>query len=425
MRPNHLCLGVAVGLLLGLSARTVVAQRCIEAREGVGRVPLPGTAGYNVAYGAFDKVAQTYGAANMLEKRILPLLRLQGSEFVFAWEDTGILSVTHIPVCGELPTDPMNMGAVDLGSGGVGGGYKIGPLALFYSGSSSYRSVRADRIFNRWALTFGLPFMASWASPIGGLFHRYDGDALTMGWDFIVGAELGNRWLTGSAGYVASNGIYANVTSPFLGIFGSAVFGTSFTSAPVATVGITNFDWLIGDLRDIVGSTSLYVRQLEYAAAPMGGLAKKDLGAATTGAYAFRTVHFEQYAIGGVVDVLASMSLAPTRDFYDASIALHGDGMVPEAQGFSRGCGAGSGGGKITVGVVKLPVLYSHGSAGGFAPRLAAELGGFTACDDKGGMIGTVGLALNAADLVSVVPFAKNAVSFTFRLAWGGGAKHE
>ena len=132
----------------------------------------------------------------------------------------------------------------------------------------------------------------------------------------------------------------------------------------------------------------------------------------------------EQYGIGGTVDLLGSATLKPGTGFYEGAIAYHSEGYLPEAQAIAASnerslTSACAWGVRGTAGAVKLPVLHSHGSKGGVVPRLAFEAGGFGGCDGEGVGLFTVGLALNQADIVSVFPFARNAVSFVLRM--GGG----
>lgn len=414
-----------LALLLTALSTPAYAQ-CIQARE-VGRVPVKGTIGYTAAFGAFERVAQAYGAASLLERRVLPLLRDDATEFAFTLDTTSILSAMQLPVCGDTPNDPLGMGAMDLGTGGFGIGTKFGPLAVFYASNATYRGFRPDNGYNRWGLAFGLPIMGSIVSPVAPFYQRYEGDALTLSLDFIAGFEIGNSFISGSAGYVASQGLYANLTSPLFGIFGSAVLGTSFNSAPVATIGVTDLDWLVGDLRPYIGTTSFYLRRLEYNAAPSGAIPKRELGDAKTGGFQFTTVHVEQYAIAGVLDVMGSVTLAPTKAFYDATVGYHSKGLVPEAQALARGsseqqmdCPLFAY--RASAGAVQLPVLYSHGSKGGIVPRAGFELGLYQGC---GVSIFSAGVALNAADIVSVFPYARNAVSFTFKVGTIPGQKGE
>jgi hypothetical protein len=85
------------------------------------------------------------------------------------------------------------------------------------------------------------------------------------------------------------------------------------------------------------------------------------------------------------------MSIKPRRELYDASIGWRGE--------FAR----------VSVGVVKQPVLYAFGAQGGLLPRVTADI-------DLLGMF-LMGVALNGADIVSMLPYARNVVSFHLRLA--------
>lgn len=392
-----------VGFLLLVVAPTLAATSaraalCVDAREE-GNVPVHGTVGYSAAFGAFERVAQTYGAAAMVEKRLLPMLSARRAKSAVIFDITSLLNLAKLPVCGSSEAGP-GMGALDVGTGGVGLGANVGPFKLFYAGNATYRSVRGDSGWARGNLAFWLPLIGSIISPLAPLMRGYTGNAMTLHIDFIAGALIGGDVFAAGVGYVASKGLYTTLKSPISGLSASAVMALDLRSFPVAT-GCVDDSWLAGTgFASTVGITKICIRRLEYDAAPSGNVPAAELGSAKTGGYQFATAHLEQTGIGGLFDVSAAMTLKPAKyNFYDASIGYHSDYF------------------RWHVGAVKTPVMYSHGAEGGLLPRAGIEVGLGEGASD--GAIFMANVALNSVDVLSVFPSARNVVSFTLKV--GGG----
>ena len=100
-----------------------------------------------------------------------------------------------------------------------------------------------------------------------------------------------------------------------------------------------------------------------------------------------------------MVDVIYRATMEPKPDLYEASLGLRSGGQM--------------GGGYIRGGVVKLPDLWYHGVSGGYKPRFEAGMAfGPTL---PGRHVFEMGVGVNDAELLSVFPYAYNAIQFHIR----------
>jgi hypothetical protein len=420
----------SLAFALGITASAVDARAadpplCHEA-EAVGRVPIRGTVGYGAMFGAFEKVAQIYGAASMLENRILPMLRMPDVKGVFQYDVNAALGVLKVPICGGGPAanpGPPQMGSVDLSTGGMGGGIKTGPVTLFYVGNMTYRGVRPDSDLNRAGVAFGLPIIGSILSPLAPVVPRLVRDELAVSIDFIAGATFDAQYAVIGAGYIASRGFYGSLMQPQSSLFLSSAVEDSLRALPYLKGGIMSFDWLIGEsAASVVGSTSLYGRKLQYGAPPASSVAASDLTHPGGLGEQLVTGHFEQYGIGERVDLLFAAAFKPKTDVYEGLLAYHTKGYLPQGVALARAGDKGlrdacAWGFRAAAGVVKVPDLFYYGVQGGYLARASIDVGGLGGCKEHDNMpMFYMGLALNSSEMLGVFPFARNAVSFNMSL---------
>ena len=424
----------AHGWLAALAACSVVAatvtasaqaELCVEPKA-VGRVPIRGTVGYGAMYGAFDQVAQIYGAANMLEKKLLPLLRQKDVTQTFQYDVTAMVGAMRLPLCGdvgEIPKYGQSVGNVDISTGGMGAGIKTGPFTFFYAGNMTYRGTRDDNVFSRGAVAFGLPIVGSLASPIAPIYPRLVRDEIAVSVDFIAGTEITTPYARGAVGYVASQGLYTTFTQSDVRAFLSSVLNDGITQVPYLKVGLADLDWLVGDgAAKAIGSTSIYGRKLQYSGLPALDLAKEDIATAATPKFDFITAHLEQYGIGQHVDVMSALTYKPKTELREASLAVHTAGFMPSEQainlvkkedGIIKTCNFGV---RASAGVVKVPTLRYYGVEGGYLFRGAVDAGGVGGCGHKPAINMWLSIGYNDAEILSVFPFVRNTTTILMAL---------
>lgn len=414
MRRFCVALSMVVMAVVAFASRDANAQTLCPSSDG----PIAGTVGQRVVYGAFDRVAQIYGAATMAEQRLLPALRRPDSTVVVQFDTTGVLGVADVPKCGS------KMVSADLATGGLGFGLRSGAFSFFYAGNATFLNMANVAGGNRVLGSFGFPIAGSLASPIAPIYPRYVGAELSMSLDFITGVDVKTDHLAGGAGYIASKGFYLTLTELDIRAFAAAAVTDGIANIPYLKAGISDFDWLIGtEAARVAGSTSLFGRKLQYGALPAGNVAAADVASQFGTPRDFVTMHLEQTSIAKQFDVKVAGSYKPKADLYDASLAWHSVGFVPDELARSRlssgaplggePCGTGY---RVTGGVVKQPDFFFYGVKGGYLPRAQLDVGS--------GCIAFASISYNDTQILSVFPFARNSVSVSISFT-GIGRKTE
>lgn len=388
---------VLLAALLG--AQPALAQSGLDVFCENG-APIQGTIPLNVMYGAFDRAAQVYGAVHLVEDRLLKQLRKGPSSFAFAYDTAGVLGAIDVPTCVGRSVRG------DLAAGGMGFGYRWGPVSLYYAGTTTWLSFFEATMPARIIGSNGFPILGSLASPIAVFLPRVDFDEFSVSADFILGAGLHLPFVDLLAGFVASRGLYAGIFQGDTRLFAGGALSDGFERLPYARFGISDLDWILGpEVVSIVGSTELYAERVEYAALPDASVAREDYGEASAVLFDYWTAHLNQRGIaGGLFDLKAAMIVHPEVELFDATLSWRitcfdeGDECyVPLI---------------VTGGVMHKPTTWFYGTDGGYLPRAEVRIGR----ENLGGI--TIGL--NDPAVATVFPFAYNAVFVRVMFSVGG-----
>ncbi len=422
----------AVAALVAFSGLARAQQYYCKGNDGGGE-PLPGTVPYGLLDNALKTNAQIYSAANMAERRVLPVLaRMKGGTLV-GYEMGSTFSVLRVPMCDtdEGDSGRVEMGKVDLSGGGFFLGYRAGPVGFYLVGSGAGHFVGAklnERAF--------LPFLGiglaqfSPAAFVRRDFSRED-RSLSVILDAMVGVQLATKQVGSlNLAYVASKGVYTNITAAKVHAFVGAVVrpqkdqledqarqeaGALLDQIPYARFGFLTLDWLVGQARETIGTTSLYARRLRYPSMPRPSASEEDARRqALAAAVPFTTTHFEQYAIGKLIDLSVAGGWQPELFLHEATIGVRiGNPMPPDiamAQQEDSPASASEEerfGWRILAGVVRMPERWYYGTPGGYRIRAGIE-----ATASSKNIFGTMRAGINSPETIAIYPYAYNAGDF-------------
>ena len=387
-----------IALLLALVAN---AQTCPDG-------PIRGTTGYNLMQGAINTNARVYGAAALLEDHLLPLMEITPL-YVAHYTVTATPGVMSLPVCGERGTE---MSAVDLSAGAFGAGIKAGPATFFLAGSSSAHTLAAPE-WNERAVS---PFLGAGlilGSPIAFYQREFGRDDFSVTFDAMVGARIDAEVIELSAAYVGSRGGYANIRQPQTRFFLGTVARGFDQEAPAlqdllpyVRTGFSDFDWLVGDAVDTVGSTAVFFRALQYEGVSAPGT--NDVESTP-----FQTVHLQQYQLGGFLDLAAAVAVQPQPVLHEATIGFSAGTALPESVVVSRlkadGIPDGEFGGiRGQIGVVQAPEAWYYGDGGGYRFRwnVDVNLAGY---EGESYRLFFMSIGMNHPDTLANFPYAQRA----------------
>lgn len=418
-----LCL-LATATLLTIAASARAQVDCSGSREDKPSL-LRGTVAAGLLESAIITNAQLYGAAAMAERQVLPVLAFHEGGFV-RYEIGSSFGVVRAPIC---VGDRVRMAKADVSGGGFSFGYRTGPLGLYFVGSGGALSVASAPGARIGSSFFGIG-MAQ-ASPIAFFYRRYDRDdgLQTLTFDAIAGAQLATDYGTLNVAYVASQGLYTNVTAAKIHAFVAAAIQPKkealeaqvkrtasdlIDQVPYLRLGFTTMDWLVGDAVDTIGTTSLYARRLRYPSLPRASLPVEEAAKASAAtSVPFTTTHWEQLGIGGLLDVSVAGAWQPNLFLHEASVAyrignpMPLDVMMAKAADKGRDKGEGGpddeGGVRFVAGVVRVPTRWYYGVGGGYRLRAGVEasipigVGSFAAR-----------MGFNSPETLTVYPYADN-----------------
>lgn len=416
MKIARLVACLAVGLGLFASSRDAqAAPNDHPLCQGTPRV-VTGTVGYNTLQGAITTNALAFGAASLVERKLLPTTAK--FPFAFHYDILNTYSAVRAPLCDEK-SGALQMSAVDLTSTAIGIAGRFSIVTLFLAGSGTLTAAGGKANERIGLLGGGLVgvFLAP-AAPFKNRWETNAGVVLTA--DLIVGADA-NVPKVGrvAAGYVASRGLYTNVSQETVRLFGTAVLRQELADSPYLRAGLSRLDWLLGSAEKTIGYISPYLRQTRLPAAAPSSTPKDQLLDAGRDAksQALRTLHLDRIGARDPFDLRASYAIAPTPQLYEVSASLHTAGFLPEEYLLQSEVETKGGyEARLTAGAINLPDLYFYGVGGGWKPRVQLDLmaGGSTGGTSMQRFFLTFGL--NASDTLAVFPFAYNA--FQLGISW-------
>ncbi|MCA9640468.1 MAG: hypothetical protein KC492_07210, partial [Myxococcales bacterium] len=158
---------VALAAFAGI-AKPAAAQEVCSGDDKI----IRGTVAHNLMYGAINTNSSVFGAAALVEQHLLPELSLKESSGAAHY------TVTYIPAALRVPTCDLRMQKIDLSGGAFGAGANLGPLKLYFAGSTTTHQFASDKTNERIASPFyGAGFILG--SPIGFFKRRFERDDLS------------------------------------------------------------------------------------------------------------------------------------------------------------------------------------------------------------------------------------------------------
>lgn len=388
--------------------------------------PLPGTVSAELIESVVVTNARLYGAAAMAERQVLPLLAFREGGFV-RYELGSTLGVLRTPVCVD---DHVEMAKADISGGGFSFAYRTGPLGLYFVGTGGILSMGNDFGARLGSTFYGAG--VSIASPAAFFVRRWDdeGTGTTVTLDAIAGAMLATDYGTFNLGYVASQGIYTNITAAKVHAFAAAVIQprkaalqdelertatTLLDEVPYLRLGFVTLDWLVGEAKETIGTTSLFARRLRYTSLPDKGPSASNVAEGAEqqlkeSATAFATAHLEQFGIAKLFDVSIAGAWKPYPFLHEASIAYRIGNPLPQDVVMAKAADQGVGtleeawGIRFLAGVVRMPARWQYGVAGGYRFRAGVDVslpvgvGNFTAR-----------MGFNSPETLTLYPYSVNA----------------
>lgn len=426
--PTRALHSFAFAALVATGAAAAEAQSiCPTAgyKQGEPSAVVRGTVAAGLLESAVVTNAQLYGAAAMAERQVLPLLAFREGGFV-RYELAGSYGVVHTPVCLD---DDVKMAKADVAGGGFAFAYRTGPLGLYFVGSGGMLSVADDFGARVGGLGYGAGL--SLGSPAAFFYRRFDGDGglQTITLDAIAGAQLATDYGNFNLAYVASQGLYTNITAAKIHAFVAAVVqpqkealedqakkaaNSLIDEIPYLRLGFVTLDWLVGDAVDTIGTTSLFARRLRYPSLPRASVPPAESAkAAPTTNEPFTTTHWEQFGIGGLFDFSVAGAWEPRPFLHEASISYRIGNPLPQDVVMAKLADKKVStldeafGMRLTVGVVHTPARWFYGVNGGYRFRAGWEaslpvgVGNFSAH-----------VGFNSPETLTLYPYADNVSDF-------------
>jgi hypothetical protein len=423
-----------IGLLTLLLATAPAHAQFVDCgNSGGGFAPIAGTSGLANTRAALTTNRVTYAASTFAERRIFEqLARADASpdapvSFQVAFEQNVTYSVTHVPVIVDQdrifhPEDcpeelwGVAMSPVDLQAQNLGFGVRKGHFGAFYSSSLTFGTSAIPNDMNRimiWsgAMTFYGPALLL-AAPLSGGWVQ-DSGASAFAIDWIGGVFYDGEPIRVRAGYAGgSQGFYASASEPRTAAFVSVNAGAG--GLTTLRAGIDRFDvGLLGaeSVGRVIGTTTAFYRELPYAEPTVDTSGGQQEATPSLGER-LRSGHFQQEDIAQIVDLRFGYTLQPIVTVSELAVGLHNPGYTPQRDAPQD---QASGGGRITVGQVTIPDMYTLGVEGGSFLMVDLEVGA-SGTFEGGAVGGYFGLQVNHPDQLALYPFARGAVSYRYSL---------
>jgi hypothetical protein len=242
----------------------------------------------------------------------------------------------------------------------------------------------------------------------------------------MVGTQLATSVGTINLAYVASKGVYTNVTAAKVHAFVGAVIRTEkdeleqqakeqasalLDQIPYARLGFVTMDWLTHPVEDAIGTTSIYARRLRYPSVPRSSVGIGDTSAqAASAAFPFTTTHLDQFGIGKLVDLSVAMAWQPEPFLHEASLGVRFGDPLPQDVALAKqedklGGGTEEAQGvRVMLGVIKSPTRWYYGVDGGYRIRASVE-----ASAGSGAGVFSARFGVNTPETLTLYPYAVNA----------------
>jgi hypothetical protein len=383
---------------------------------------IPGTVPYETALEAVRLNSRNYGIVGALERNILP--ELEGAEdghFFLSLEHNHLWNAMQVPAVdmnsGSAPW-PVRMAHLDLIGTSTSLGYSFGSIKVFggWSMTGTQSQLRIiDPVFApvvNSALGWVIPFTGNgWNNFVResnsyGPYDRIGRSTWMANHNWMVGALAEAGPVRLRAGFIGSIGIYTGASVPDLGAFAQTALTDEFKNLSYLRAG---FDGLSQPTKDLAW-LGLYVRKLNWNVSPVPPALGAEVAFSDIRRQALWSTHLDLInIIGKMLDVGAAVTLQPVTDLHEAHLTVHTPGFHGEYDSETKRSRLKKNQDAfgLTAGIVKLPNLYFYGVEGGTRLTFSAQMKG---------RHGKLILRMNDPEILSVFPFAYNAVNFYFQL---------
>jgi hypothetical protein len=368
---------------------------------------LPGTRGEQLAQDTRELAADTFGAAQTLNREVLPFLRTTGMSGTAVSTYAGLQSyrdIVRVPAvsvggmggsnCERSGLERYGMYPFDVDTVNVAVAVRSGPIGLVYSTSALATHTSANR-FQRGMITT--------LNTVGGLYWVLAGpfygaevseateSNTTFTYDYVIGGTF-DAWVArGTVGYVGSKGVYAHVTSDRAWLFGNFVSSNEFELVPLLSGGLTQ-------VPIAKAFTSAYVRRLDIDPSALGEKKAMD----REGLW---TAHLDQDLIARMFDVKGALAVKPTTTLQAASVTWHpaADFDDMRSNGLTTAQLPG-----VWAGTSRQLDQAQYGIEGGYRIQAGARYS--LVMDDTDGLavVLTGSVSLNDDAVMEIFPYAQN-----------------
>ncbi len=395
-------LALAAACLLAL-----VAGEGLARAEGIGsdgdRALVAGLPRYNVAIKAGETNANAFGAIAAFERHILPTLnRKDPVGGVFAFELNLIRDVTRgIGTCGISTPDLCPTGYqlhhVNVSAGNLSLMFPFTPhFGGFYTSAFTAVYSSPSGIDVRDVMLPFLPVLGYAFGPVRffgkNAYESVAGAVMPgTGADAVIGLYSRSEYIAGFAGYAATQGAFADISSPKLDTFISSLLSERFAELAYLKGGLREFDYFGSEkLAKIIGKTNLFGRRLVYNV-PTTAPLNKDFAIPVTSA------HVEQLDIFEHFDVRVAYRIEPVPEIQEARLGAKY--RFAEESDASTYVGA-------TAGMTTLPAFWMYGVGGGKKAAATLEMG-----VESKELKARAQLRYNDPEVLIVFPYAQDGVS--------------
>lgn len=371
---------------------------------------IQGTPRYQVAADAAQTNAKVFGAVGAFERQILPLISdpKRGNAYGFAFEMSVVKNVVRAvggcTLSDRLTGCPNGLAIhnVTVSAGNLAINYPLSKhVGLFYTSAFVAAYSGPDTVDIRDTLGPFYPVMGYAFGPLSFLgkstYDKFTGGVMKgTGADAVVGLSVRTPYLNGFGGYTASQGLFGDFTISEIDTFASLVFGEGFSQLSYLKAGLRDFDYLNNSaLARRVGRLNLFGRRLVYNVPSSQGELRPGLAAPITSG------HLEQTGIADRFDLYLSYRTQPHGELGEARAGVRFGNVL------------------LSGGVVNLPDLWMFGAQGGYKPALALRYKSNLDPDEKPSDVAVdASILLNDPELLTVFPYAYNAVSFKVSFAF-------
>lgn len=229
--------------------------------------------------------------------------------------------------------------------------------------------------------------------------------------DTILGFYTNKGPVQGYAGYIASQGLFGDLSAPSIKAFASAAVANQFEQLALLRGGLRDLVLPLADEAEKkVGRTALFARRIQVVAPRAPDPAQSTDKAPGTSQVGVSTIHLEQTDVGSNIDLRAAYGFTPRPFVHEARVAVHTDRFRSHASlatsdddlGYKGHWGASA-----MAGVASMPALPYYGVDGGYRFSFNLEAGYFS--NDLRLFFYS---RMNDPEFLASFPFAYNAPNF-------------